>query len=59
MDETAGIDKLRKIVRWADFQIESNFDNLSVKQIIKLFEKCQEAGVDVIEDIEETLAKEQ
>jgi len=52
MEDETGADKLRRIVKWADMQDESHFDELSVKQVIALFEKCMKADVDLIEDIE-------
>ena len=49
--EETSADRLRRVVKWLDYQHEFKFDGLTVKQIIGLFDKCMAQDVDVIEDL--------
>ena len=54
MEDETGIEKLRRIVTWADWQDEYYFDGLSIEEIIRLFELVTvKAGVDMITDVDE------
>jgi len=58
MDEESGANKLRRIVNWCDMQEEWYFDDHDMDYVLKLFEACMDADVDMIEDIpNEILAK--
>jgi hypothetical protein len=53
-----GVERIRNIANWSDYQNESNFDNLSMEQVIALYDKCDMFGVDTIEEIEEVIMEQ-
>jgi hypothetical protein len=52
MEKESGIDRLRRIVKWADWQDEFYFDDLDVTEILVLFnEVTGRQDTDLIEDM--------
>lgn len=59
MESETGIDRLHRILYWADWQDINFFDGLEVYKIIDLFfEVTERQGIDMIEDMQNPTFKE-
>lgn len=45
-DELANINKLRDIVSWASYKNETDFNNKTIPQIIKMYEKAPDKVIE-------------